>query len=334
MGNKTSRETLKRQWLLLNRISNKRKGTRFFQDALKEEGLEVSLRTIQRDLNDLSIYFPLQSDEEKIAGWRWAEGARIFDIPGMDSHAALVFKMIRLHLEKMLPVSCLKLLQPYFQKAEIVLNEKTAGAIKWPQKIARISRYLTLEPPEIKQSVLDAVYEGLLLEKQLEISYKNRGNGETENASIHPLGLVHVDNVAYLVCTFWNYDDLRQLALHRINSASLLDDWAQIPSDFKLEEYIDRGSFGFPESEDFIRLKCLFDKQVAIHLEESPLVSGQTITEYSEDCVLMSAEIKDTSQLRWWLLGFGDLVTVLEPAGLREEIKKTLAGALKQYGLT
>ena len=99
MGNKTSRETLKRQWLLLNRISNKRKGTRFFQNALKEEGLEVSLRTIQRDLNDLSIYFPLQSDEEKIAGWRWAEGARIFDIPGMDSHAALVFKMIRLHLK-------------------------------------------------------------------------------------------------------------------------------------------------------------------------------------------------------------------------------------------
>lgn len=335
MGSTTSHETLKRQWFLLNRMPRKyKKGTRFFQKALLDDkNLDVSIRTIQRDLNELSRHFPLQSDNNKPTGWSWAENAHIFDIPGMDTHTALVFKMIKLHLKKMLPVSCLKLLRPYFSRAEAILNNETTGIVKWPKKIASISRYLTLEPPEIETAVLEAVYEGLLHEKQLEISYTRRGDREPKDALIHPLGLVHVDNVAYLVCTFWDYSDLMQLALHRICSAKPLVEEAEMPSDFSLEEYINQGNFGFPESEDFIQLKCLFDKHVALHLEESPLAPDQILVEAGDnkDCLLLSATIKNTAQLRWWLLGFGELVTVLEPKSLREEIKETLVGALKRY---
>jgi len=43
----------------------------------------------------------------------------------------------------------------------------------------------------------------------------------------------------------------------------------------------------------------------------------------------MEATVKDTSQLRWWLLGFGDSVEVLKPEKLRKEfaqIAKNLDG--------
>mgnify|MGYP003324733769 CR=1 FL=1 len=33
--------------------------------------------------------------------------------------------------------------------------------------------------------------------------------------------------------------------------------------------------------------------------------------------------MQDTSQLRWWLLGFGEQVEVIKPAHLREEFRKT-----------
>ena len=333
MGNNKSYETLKRQWLLLNRMPHRgKKGTKYFQEALRELGLEVSLRTIQRDLKELSRQFPLVSDEERISGWKWSEDAAVFDIPGMDPHAALAFKMVDLHLEKMLPKSCLGFLRPYSKHAAKVLNQLEDGGIaRWPKKIAKISRHLTLEPPEIDQFILSTIYDGLLLEKQLEISYCNRVSNETQRMTIHPLGLVFVDNVAYLVCTFWQYHDLRQIALQRIDSAQLLEEPAQTPPEFNLEEYIAAGSFAFAQGEGAIQLKCLFDANVAKHLEETPLNNTQTLLPQNNGQIQLTVNIEDTAQLRWWILGFGDQIEVVAPQSLRKDISQQLNDAVKKY---
>lgn len=333
MRSNKSYETLKRQWLLLNRMPHRgRKGTKYFQEALREMGLDVSLRTIQRDLKELSRQFPLVSDEERISGWKWSEDAAVFDIPGMDPHAALAFKMIDLHLGKMLPESCLNFLKPYGKHAGEILNQLEDGAIaKWPKKIARISRHLTLEPPEIDRSVLSSVYDGLLLEQQLEISYCNRVDSKTQKGIIHPLGLVFVDNVAYLVCTFWKYHDIRQIALHRINTAQLLNEPSKIPSDFNLTAYIGAGNFDFRQSEATIKLKCIFDPYVAKHLGESPLNHTQTLTAQADGQVQLLAEVEDTAQLRWWILAFGDQVEVVEPRNLRNDMAQILKKAAQRY---
>ena len=333
MGSNKSRETLKRQWLLLNRMPHRgRKGTKFFQEALQEMGLDVSLRTIQRDLKELSRQFPLVSDEERTSGWKWSEDAAIFDIPGMDPHAALAFKMINLHLKKMLPVSCLNFLKPYNKRAGEVLQQLgNSGVAKWPNKIAKISRHLTLEPPEINDYVLSAIYDGLLQEFQLEVTYSNRGNSKIQKAIIHPLGLVFVDNVAYLVCTFWEYSDIRQIALHRIDTAKLLDDPITIPPHFKLKDYIASGKFDFPQGEGTIKLKCLFDSYVAKHLEESPLNDSQVLSSQGDGVTQLVDEVEDTAQLRWWILAFGDQVEVVAPEKLRKEISQILIKSVAKY---
>ncbi len=37
----------------------------------------------------------------------------------------------------------------------------------------------------------------------------------------------------------------------------------------------------------------------------------------------LSANVPDTSELRWWLLAFGAQVEILEPLSLREEFQET-----------
>jgi len=333
VGSSKSYETLKRQWLLLNRMPRRgRKGTKFFQESLREMGLDVSLRTIQRDLKELSRHFPLISDEERISGWKWSEDAVAFDIPGMDPQVALTFKMVSMHLKGMLPKNCLNFLKPYSKRAGEILAKLDGGGVgKWPKKIARISRHMTLEPPEVESSVLETVYESLLREKQVEISYRNRADTETEKGVIHSLGLVFVDNVAYLVCTFWDYQDIRQIALHRILSTQMLDDPSQIPSGFNLKGYIAAGNFNFPQSEGIIQLKCLFDPYVAKHLEEAPVNNTQKLILQDDGRIKLIADIRDTAQLRWWILAFGNQIEVTEPKNLRNYIGQVLQDAAKKY---
>jgi predicted DNA-binding transcriptional regulator YafY len=167
------------------------------------------------------------------------------------------------------------------------------------------------------------VYDGLLLERQIDITYCNRSSEEAQEGRIHSLGLVFVDNITYLVCTFWDYEDIRQIALHRIKSAQLLEDSSERPDGFDLQGYIDKGSFGFPQSEDTIQLKCLFDSSVARHLEESPINGSQKLIPQGDGQTLLEAEVHDTSQLQWWVLGFGDQVEVVAPESLRVKIAKT-----------
>jgi predicted DNA-binding transcriptional regulator YafY len=250
----------------------------------------------------------------------------------MDPHAALAFKKINLHLGNMLPESCLSFLKPYGKRAgEVLAQLENSGVAKWPKKIARISRHLTLEPPKIDRTVLSDVYDGLLLEKQLEVAYHNRVDNKTQQAQVHPLGLVFVDNVTYLVCTFWNYDDLRQIALHRIDSAKILVETARTPANFKLKEYIAAGNFDFPQSDGTIQLECLFDPYVAKHLEESPLNRSQKIQPQNDGQMLLTAKVEDTAQLRWWILAFGDRVEVKKPQTLRNDISEVLQTAALKY---
>ncbi|WP_414675057.1 WYL domain-containing protein [Massilia sp. CFBP9012] len=51
---------------------------------------------------------------------------------------------------------------------------------------------------------------------------------------MHPLGVVTRDTVIYLVCTMWSFTDVRQLALHRMQSATMLNEACNRPEGFSV----------------------------------------------------------------------------------------------------
>lgn len=51
---------------------------------------------------------------------------------------------------------------------------------------------------------------------------------------MHPLGMVVRDTVTYLVCTMWEFTDVRQLALHRMQAVTLLDTACRRPDGFSM----------------------------------------------------------------------------------------------------
>jgi predicted DNA-binding transcriptional regulator YafY len=62
------------------------------------------------------------------------------------------------------------------------------------------------------------------MEQQIEVTYRAISSGkEAKTYPVHPLGLVVMEQVVYLVCTVKDYQDPRFLAVHRIDSARLLD---------------------------------------------------------------------------------------------------------------
>ena len=102
---------------------------------LKAKGYNVTLRTIQRDLNQLAKAFPLDKDSSKPQGWWWKKDAAIVDIPGVSPQAALTFRMVEEHLKPLLPESTINVLLPWFDAAKGVLTESRLSLEKWPGKV-------------------------------------------------------------------------------------------------------------------------------------------------------------------------------------------------------
>lgn len=287
-------------------------------------------RTIERDLHALSEVFPLEHDGQKPQGWSWRRNIDCLDVPGMDLTTALTFRMIELHSGRIFPRSTISALAPFMAQAKSVLGDiQSSGLASWPEKVKVVPRSQPLIPPPIDAEVMDVVYEALLSNKQFNCMYRPRGKkGNTFN--VHPLGLVFNDPVVYLVATCREYTDIRLLALHRFKAATLLDTPVITPDKFDLQEFIEAGGLGFSHNLGrMISLRVLFTRGAAMHLRESPLTSKQIMIDQPDGRVLVEAEIADTDQLRWWLLGFGDQAEVICPESLRMEftakIKKLAA---------
>lgn len=331
-------DTLLRHWRTLQLIppSNRHPvSASQLRDRLAADGFEVHLRTLQRDLQKLSSIFPIVCKEGKPLSWSWSADAETFDIPGMDTATALTFRMVEEYLARVLPNSCRTALAGHMKRARSILDALGDCSVgSWPKKVKVVPRVQPLLPPELNEQVFEVASEALMKDVRFKGRYKGRHAAREQEYIVNPLGLIIAEPVVYLVATLWDYrepKDIRLLALHRFRDAELMDEKALMPDGFDLDTYIASGALQFPfELGRTIRLRALFHRDVAAHLYESPLAADQTLTEVDGE-VMLEATVLDTSQLRWWLLGFGAAVEVLKPRALRDELKKITTAMAARY---
>jgi len=291
------------------------------QDKLCAKGpdFDVSVRTLQRDLEKLSYTFPLSCDTEKRTNyWFWLDQSALLQIPTMGGDTALAFKLAAEHLREILPPATLRLLQPYLKHADEVLGKTKLG--KWSKKTRIINRGPVLTAPKVAPEVQEVVYAALLEDKQIDVDYRSKNQSAPSRRVLSPLGLVMRGGIIYLIATAQGYRDPRHYTLHRMRDARLLDAPADFISGFDLARYIEEEQgFAYPVSDKTLKLRALFSADAALHLAESKLSDDQRITGKRDGRMLVEATVADTAELRWWLLGFGGQVEVLGPKGLREE---------------
>ena len=295
----------------------------------------MSQRTIQRDLKILSGLFPdLQTDGNKdMAGWSWKHNRAVNDFPAIDPPMALTFKLAEHFLSRLIPPAVMELIRPYLDCSDNVLDSlDKPGLAGWKDKVRIVPRTQPLIPAEVAPDIIKVIYEALLEGQQFRGRYRRRDGDEAEY-DFHPLGLVFRESVVYLVATVWDYQDLRHYALQRFQHCRLLDESAVPPDGFNLDDYIASGTFEYTESEGkTIKLTVLLTKGAAYHLQETPLSEDQQITARKDERVQVTATVKESQQLRWWLLGFGDQLEVVRPKRLRDKFRSVSESMKDLYG--
>ncbi len=220
------------------------------KEKLEQGGLSISIRTIQRNLVELSSKFPLVAaiDEEDGISlrWSWEEKAELLNIPSMDSITALSFSLAEQIIRHMLPHQAVESLHPYFLLAHKTLKEREYSThCSWSDKFRIISQHPSRQSSTLNANVVETLYRALLEEKQLRIRYQESSKRSMPTQEISPLGIVFMDDQAYLISATSDSQEPLALPLHQIKSAKLLKAPLQVPQGFHLDTYLEKG---FPGS--------------------------------------------------------------------------------------
>lgn len=300
-------------------------------NKLQASGFETTARTIQRDLNTLAATIPLTSDDGNPQGWSWLENAVQLDLPALEPQAALTFQLVERYMQSLLPASTLAYLQPWFSTAKAVLHQQNTSLTTWTDKIRVLARGVQLQAPAIDPQVQSLIYQSLSQERRIHIFYQSRASKEMKDYTISPLALVVRDKVIYVLCTMKDYADIRQLALHRIHSAEATSDAINRPKDFDVDAYIASGAFGILDGDRNLKLVAHFEASAAAHLYETPISTDQQLHSEPDGSIKLTATVKDTLEICWWLLAFGDQVEVLGPAKLRKKMSEMARRMSEKY---
>lgn len=328
------RKSVARQWQLLKLLPSRSPGleAKVLTQQLHDAGFSVSKRTVERDLLDLSLQFPLQcNDKSKPFGWHWMAGANL-DIPGISVAEALSLTLVEEQMRQLLPASLLSSLAARFAQAKNklqVLEASIAGA-RWPDKVASVSADMHLLAPKIDSDILQQVQQALLHSQQLDVSYHALHQNALKTYRLNPLGLVQRGQVSYLIATAEPYTDPLRFAIHRFNQVNVLETAAIKPPGFNLKNYLATGAMEFSEGEK-IALEIEAEAVLAHLLAETPLSEDMVSTQQANGKYHISATVHRGWQLNLWLMSQSSFLTVLAPQELRDNVKRKLTEALAKY---
>ncbi|GAB1384202.1 hypothetical protein MASR1M50_25230 [Burkholderiales bacterium] len=296
---------------LLRRIPRSRKVTaRELHDQLRDAGIDRDLRTIQRQLEMLSEHFEIERDDRsRPYGYRWLEQAKALAVPNLTPQESLLLLLAQEHLKHLLPARLMKFMGGFFNQARRNLGPDSTARLEreWPDKVRVVATSQPLLPPKIFPGVFETVSEALYGNHWLHLDYRNSA-GKRNQVHVMPLGLVQQGPRLYLVCRYRDFNNERNLALHRILAAELSTLTFDRPKEFNLKRYDDDGRFGFGDGKK-VRLTFRIDHDAGLHLLESPLSNDQKVTEIADGKLQITATVVDSAMLQWWLQGFGNAVS-------------------------
>ncbi len=315
-----------RQWKILKTIE----AGRFTSSAKLAELHAVTERTIRRDIEALQeAGFPLYDD--RVDGrkvWRLVEGykQRLVKSFSLAELAALYFSRNMLAFLGGAPFA--QDLETAFDKIREALPEKSLPFL------SRIQELFSARPDpwkdySKKQDVIANLIDATLHQRQAEIAYYSFNSRRTKSYTVDPYRLVYYRGGLYLYAHAHEYGEVRTFAVERIQRIEVRDEGFAVPADFSPSEYARAafGIFGGPAE----TVELIFAPVMAGYIRERNWHESQQLADDPDGSVRLTMEVALGFELKAWIKGFLPHVTVVRPAGLRDEIAKELAAAARVF---
>lgn len=304
------------------------------RNALEREGFQISLRSLQRDLDGkLSQRFDLLCSKDDpdpaIAGqrpYRWSYQPHVrHGLPAMTAAEAMAMQLCEGHLRHLLPPGVLNQLEPHFAEARQTLSKREGSRhAHWLDRVRSLPNGKALLPAVVAPDIWEKVATAVLEQRQLQVDYFSRVKGEVKTMTLHPKGLVSRGPATYLIASVGGYTDIRHFALHRIQLADVLASAAR-DDYFDMDAYLPTAAFTPRQGNGTIELVADIHPDISWILRETPLSEDQELESLPDsEWIRLRASMADDQETIWWALGLGEQILVREPNSIQNALKASI----------
>lgn len=296
-------------------------------DKLKKWDVVLTKRTINRDIDELSMSYAIEEEERNGKTYFLA---RKFSMENVD-----------LTIQDLMAISFMqRLVQQYEHTtmgvaADGMLRKIVANTGNLNRKhIEELSKSIRIVDgnewknqdvkPEIEQMITAAIEK----QTKIEIQYHSWNSDETTKRVIHPYSITLLDQYLCVegYCELRN--ELRTFRLSRIQSVAVLKEHFDIPEEYHKREQ--ENKFIYLGGKTTETLVIQFDKETGRYVKEYEAHRADLLTE-NEEGVLFQKQTAITTEVLRWILKFGAGAKVLQPDGLVEQLRKETERMWKQY---
>ena len=276
------------------------------------EELGVSVRTIYRDIDVMTISgIPIYMQGGRNGGIYLSEGYQLNKIALSDE-----------------------------EKAEILLALQGLGAVQYPDvdtillKLGALfagknrdwievdlTRWGTAETIERDKALFSILRKAITSQRRIKFEYYN-GKGEVSKRIVEPTKLAYRDRAWYLAGYCLEKNEPRVFRLSRMKRTELTGGFFEYSTDKEAPLFPLDGDYGV-----YTDVKLEFDTSVAYRLYDA---FEEDVMKQVGSKIHVEMELPESDWLYSFLMSFGGHVKILEPVGLKENLRKRLLSALAQ----
>ena len=299
------------------------------------EELEVSPATLKRDLEFLRdrLGAPIEYDRD-LNAYRFGAGYRgqKHELPGLWFNERELYSLLMAHqllseLDSNGVIS--RHLQPLLERIHQMLGRSDSEATSLMRRIKIISPAKRPVPGPF----FERVAEALLERRQLHMRYHTRARREDSERDVSPQRLVHYRSTWYLDAWCHTRDKLLRFALDAMQSAEVLDRKALDLPMRQVQAEMDAG-YGIYAGGTKRWALLRFDEQAALWASREqwhPEQQGRWLGEAGASAYELRLPYVDETEIVMDVLRQGPEVRVLQPASLRERVRRRHAEAAALY---
>jgi proteasome accessory factor B len=312
---------------IVNILTTLQSGEKYTPDDLVKL-LGISKRTVFRDLKELqTIGVPYKFDKDRCC---YQIDPKFF-LPPIDFNLqeALSILMLLHKMRHHLPM-------PY-------KNSALLAALKIENNLpADIRQYCSSSLEKITiasqqhssaknfDNIYHVIQQSIRKKTILQIRYASLFEKDVLVTIIHPYHLLYKKRAWYVIGYSEFHNSIRTFNLGRIEKLETNGKCFIDGDNFDIDEYLGRAWCLIPEGKLY-DIKLLFSPMVAKNVAEVQWHSTQQVQWNADGSVTINFRIDGLGEISWWVLGYGDQVKVLSPAGLRDKILERANNLIKNH---
>ena len=311
--------------------------------ATKQElvdSLGVDVRTVERLLGMLQedLGFPLYDEMDgssRRKRWRFPK-SYVLKLPN------ITIPDVRLSLAEIMALYLIKSEDSLFRGTEIErLAASAFGKMSFflPAGVfQQLKKIRTLFVPSSKfakdytgkEKIIDDLRRGMIEQKRCTVKYHSFLSRKRRDYEIDPLNFFENNGGLYIFAYITGYDEIRTLAVERIERLQVTDISFEYPKDFDPEKLLN-SAFGII-FEKSVQFRIWFSRDVAPYIRERTWAPTQQIIENELDgSIVLDMETSGWFDVKKWVLSYGRHALVLEPKEMADEILEEVETVARKY---